>query len=96
MPKEDWEKNTVERIFRDKNLWPWKDGGIDSILDVACGLSLKSKFIKANTRVGVDIYKKYFDHIEADVPYIPVIYDVRKLNEIFLPKTFDLGFALFK
>ena len=94
MPKEDWVKNTVERIFKDANLWPWSEAQIISILDVACGLSLKSKFIPAQIRVGVDIYDKYFDHIETDVPYVVIKYDVRKLEEIFLPKSFDLVLAL--
>jgi 2-polyprenyl-3-methyl-5-hydroxy-6-metoxy-1,4-benzoquinol methylase len=94
MPKEDWKENTVEKIFTRNNLWPWKDGEIKSILDVACGLSLKSKYIKADIRVGVDIYKEYFNHIETDVEYIPVVYDVRKMQDIFLPKTFDIVLAL--
>jgi hypothetical protein len=94
MPKEDWEKNTVKHIFEQANLWPWKEGEIVSILDVACGLSLKSKFIPAQIRVGVDIYEKYFDHIEAQVPYVVLKYDVRKLRDIFVPKSFDLVIAL--
>jgi len=90
MPKEDWKKNTLKAIFSRAKLWPWKDGEIESILDVACGLSLKSKFLPAKIRVGVDIYEKYFDHIEADVPYVVVKYDVRKLRDIFVAKSFDL------
>jgi SAM-dependent methyltransferase len=94
MPKADWIANTLPTIFGKADLWPWKNGEIISILDVACGLSLKSKFIPAQIRVGVDIYDKYFDHIEAEVPYVVMKYDVRKLNEIFVPKSFDLVIAL--
>lgn len=94
MPKEDWAKNTIPNILTRANLWPFKEGEIVSILDVACGLSLKSKFIPAQIRVGVDIYEKYFDHIETDVPYVVLKYDVRKLNEIFVPKSFDLVIAI--
>lgn len=94
MSKEDWIENTIVKIFSDHNLWPFKEGEIVSILDVACGLSLKSKFIPAQIRVGVDIYDKYFDHIEADVPYVVIKHDVRKLNDIFVPKSFDLVIAL--
>lgn len=94
MPKSDWESNTVVRIFSDKKLWPFKENELVSVLDVVCGLSLKSKFIPAQIRVGVDIYDKYFEHIESDVPYVLIKYDVRKLNEIFLPKSFDLVIAL--
>lgn len=94
MPKEEWAKNTVEAIFRKEGLWPFKEGEIISVLDVACGLSLKSKFIPAKIRVGVDIYEEYFKNIEADVPYVVVKYDVRKLEEIFMPKSFDIVIAL--
>lgn len=64
------------------------------MLDVACGLSLKSKYIPAQIRVGVDIHEPYFNHIEADVPYVVIKHDVRKLKDIFLPKSFDLVIAL--
>lgn len=94
MPKEDWEKNTVKAIFERADLWPWQDDEIVSILDVACGLSLKSKFIPAQIRVGIDIHEPYFDHIETDVPYVVMKYDVRKLDEITMPKSFDLVLAL--
>lgn len=94
MPKEDWEKNTVKNIFTSAGLWPWGDTEIISVLDVACGLSLKSKFIPAQIRVGVDIYRPYFEHIEADVPYVVVCHDVRYLDRIFLPNSFDLVIAL--
>ena len=90
MSKEDWAKNTLPRLFGNEGLWPWKEGEIVSVLDVACGLSLKSKYIPAQIRVGVDIYDEYFKHIESEVPYVTVKYDVRKLSEIFVPKSFDL------
>jgi hypothetical protein len=94
MPKKDWEENTIEKIFRNADLWNFKPGEIVSILDVACGLPLKSKFIDAQIRVGVDIHEEYFKHIESEVPYVVVKYDVRKLDEIFIPKSFDLVIAL--
>jgi hypothetical protein len=94
MPKEDWEKNTIKAIFQREDLWPWKDQEIVSILDVACGLSLKSKFLPAQIRVGVDIYEAYFERIEADVPYVIIKHDVRRLRDIFMPKSFDLVLAL--
>lgn len=94
MPKIDWEKNTLPNIFRKENLWSFKEGDIVSILDVACGLSFKSKFIPASIRVGVDIHEEYFKHIESEVPYVVIKHDVRKLNEIFIDKSFDLVIAL--
>jgi hypothetical protein len=92
--KEDWAKNTLPRLFGDQGLWPWKEGEIASILDVACGLSLKSKYIPAQVRVGVDIHEPYFAHIESDAPYAVVKYDIRRLRDIFIPKSFDLVIAL--
>lgn len=94
MSKEDWRENTVKRIFERADLWPWKDNEIVTILDAACGLSLKSKYIPAQIRVGVDIYDEYFKHIESDVPYVVIKYDIRNLREIFSPKSFDLVIAL--
>jgi 2-polyprenyl-3-methyl-5-hydroxy-6-metoxy-1,4-benzoquinol methylase len=94
MSKEDWKKNTLPRLFAREKLWPWKKGEIVSVLDVACGLSLKSKYIPAQLRVGVDIHEPYFKHIEADVPYVVIKHDIRKLKDIFVPKSFDLVIAL--
>lgn len=88
MSKEDWEKNNLVEIFKDE--WP---ENVVSVLDVGCGLSLKSKYIPAQIRVGVDIYPEYFKHIESEVPYVVVKYDARKLSEIFMPKSFDLVIA---
>lgn len=92
MPKEDWVQNTVDKIFRDQNLWPWKK--IDSILDVACGLSFKSQYMEADVRVGVDIYRPYLEKIEAKVPHSVVCADVMRLDELFLPKSFDIVLLL--
>lgn len=86
MSKQDWEKNHIPSLF--SNL-----PKVESILDVGCGLSLKSKFISAQIRVGVDIYPEYFKHIESKVPYVVIKYDARKLDEIFMPKSFDLVIA---
>src|SRR4051812_3432297 len=83
MPIPDWKNNTFFNI-----------GKVGSILDVACGLSLKSKYLQADFRVGVDIYEEYFNHIDADVPYTVIKYDVRQLEEIFVPKSFDVVIAL--
>ena len=92
MSKTDWQNNSLDKIFKEKGLWRLKED--ITILDVACGLSFRSKYIPASLRLGVDIYDEYFKHIESDVPYAVVKYDVRKLNEIFTPKSFDLIIAL--
>lgn len=94
MSKEDWAQNMLPALLGNAGLWPWKEEGIVSVLDVACGLSLKSKYIPAQIRVGVDIHEPYFNHIEADVPYVVVKHDVRTLREIFTPKSFDPVIAI--
>ena len=92
MPKEDWITNTVETIFKEQDLYPQKP--IKTVLDVACGLSLKSQYITADIRVGVDIYRPYLEKIETDVPYAVVQADIRDLDKYFLPNSFDLVMAL--
>lgn len=91
LSKQDWEQNNLLRLFPDeKILW---EGAI-SVLDVGCGVSFKSKYIPANIHVGVDIYEEYFKHIEAPIPYVVIKYDIRKLKDIFISKSFDLVIAL--
>lgn len=93
MSKTDWKENSIQNIFTRSNLWPWKEGEIVSVLDVACGLAFKSKYIPAQIRIGVDIFDEYFKHIESDVPFVAIKYDVRKLLDLFQPKSFDLVIA---
>lgn len=92
MPREDWVANTVERIFEAEGLYP--TGKVRSVLDVACGLSLKSQYITADIRVGVDIYRPYLEKIQADVPYATVLADCMDIGKLFLPKSYDLVLLL--
>ena len=46
MPKEDWQNSAVHKILQKNGLWNFKTGEIQTVLDVACGLSLKSKFLE--------------------------------------------------
>ena len=92
MPKEEWKLNPMHKILGE--LWPYKDGEIETVLDVACGLSLKSKFLGAKHIVGVDIYEPYLRAIQCATPYSVVKYDVRKLSDIFLSESFDVVYAL--
>lgn len=96
MPKSDWSKNPIHKILEGAGLWDFKDGEITSVLDVACGLSLKSRFLTPLPKIiiGVDIYEPYLKNIKADVPYAVVKYDVRKLKDIFLPDSFDIVYAI--
>jgi len=96
MPKNEWSKNPAHKILKDKGLWDFKDGEIESVLDVACGLALKSKFLAPPPKiiVGVDIFEPYLRNIEADVAYAVVKYDVRKIKDIFLSNSFDAVYAI--
>jgi hypothetical protein len=92
MPKEDWIQNTVQSIFEREGLYP--TGRVSSVLDIGCGLSLKSQYIDANVRVGVDIYRPYLEKIDAQVPYAVVNADALDIEKLFLPKSFDLVLIL--
>lgn len=94
MPKEDWLTNPVHKILKKAKLWPFDDDEIETVLDVACGLSLKSKYLGAKTIVGVDIHEPYLRSIESNVSYAVVKYDVRKISEIFIDSSFDVVYAL--
>jgi len=92
MPKKDWKENSVEQIFAKENLYPKTK--IKTVLDVACGLSLKSQYIDAEIRLGVDIYRPYLEKIETDKTYVVVNADAMQLSSLFLPKSFDLVLLL--
>lgn len=94
MSKEDWIKNPVHKILQDQNLWPFAKNEIKTVLDVACGLALKSKFLEPCMILGVDIYEPYLKAIEADIPYAVIKYDVRKLGDLFLDNSFDIVYAI--
>ncbi len=92
MPKEDWALNNVQRIFEREGLYP--SGKIKTILDVGCGLSLKSQYVEAEVRVGVDIHRPFLERIETTVPYVVINEDVLSLDKLFLPRSFDLVLLL--
>jgi hypothetical protein len=92
MPKEDWVANTVQRIFERAGLYPTEE--INSVLDLACGLSLKSQYVDAKIRVGVDIYRPYLERIESSVPYIAINADIMDIEKLFLPRSFDIVLLL--
>lgn len=96
MPRNDWQTNTIEHIFGAH----YPHGKVKSVLDVGCGLALKSQFIKADMRVGVDIHRPYLERgslqVKADVAETLVLIndDVLCLDQRFLPKSFDVVLLL--
>lgn len=92
MPREDWERNTIEAIFRPRGLYPNKP--IVSVLDIGCGLALKSQFIAAEIRIGLDLWRPYLERIDATVPYVTLNADAMRIDELFLPRSFDLVLLL--
>ena len=92
MPKEDWIKNPVHSVLKDHGLWPFHN--IGTVLDVACGLSLKSQYLNAKQIVGVDLHEPYLNAIDYEGDYSVLKYDVTKLKEIFLDNSFDVVYAL--
>lgn len=94
MPKEDWIKNPIHTILQRANLWPFGEKEINTVLDVACGLSLKSKFSGASIIVGVDIHEPYLKAIDCSIPYVVIKYDVRNIKDIFLDESFDVVYAI--
>jgi hypothetical protein len=94
MPKEDWENNPIHKILYENGLWDYKKYKIRTVLDVACGLSLKSKYLSPEIIVGVDVHEPYLREIESNVPYAVVKCDVRNISDIFIPESFDVVYAL--
>jgi len=92
MPREDWIANSVQSIFEKEGLFP--SGKIHTVLDVACGLSLKSQYIDADLRLGLDIYRPFLEKIEADCPYAVINADAMEIEKLFLPDSFDLVLLL--
>ncbi len=58
-----------------------------TVLDLACGCGNPFAGIKFPTLIGVDIWKKHFNMPEYDNV---LHYDIRKINEIFQEKCFDV------
>lgn len=87
MSVQDWQENTLPKIF--PNVFR---GNIGSILDVGCFVSNKTQYVDADVRVAVDHYLPYLEKSNetATSPILYIKYDVRKLLDIFLPKSFEI------
>ncbi len=62
-----------------------------TVLDLACGCGNPFKSLKFPLLVGVDIFKKKFYMPEYD---LVIFYDVRKITDLFLEKSFDVVIAI--
>jgi SAM-dependent methyltransferase len=102
MPREDWVKNTIPYMFEEWGAWPWGAAprlgpAPKSVLDVGCGLSLKSQHVGVGdwtVRVGLDLHRPYLEAVETNVSWVPVCASVNQIHDLFLPKSFDLVLAL--
>lgn len=89
MPREDWEKDSVYRRLTSVGLWPNRE--IRSVLDLGCGLSLKSRFIPAERRVGVDAWWPYLERArQEDKDAVLVHADVMRCFWMFAPASFSV------
>lgn len=87
--RQEWLLHTPETVFNGH----YPKGKINTVLDVGCGLSCKSQFIDAQVRVGVDIYRPYLLKAQeqaTDKNLILIQGDVTRLDEMFLPNSFDM------
>ena len=94
MPRDDWKRNPIHRILYDSGLWNYKECEVKTVLDVACGLSLKSQYLSPEIIVGVDVHEPYLRAIETEIPYAVIKCDVRNISDIFIPNSFDVVYAL--
>ncbi len=89
MPKTDWQTNTVERLFADD--FP---ATVHSVLDVGCGLSMKSQYLDAQVYVGVDIHRPYLEAARKQSAkgseLVLLNLDALDLCKVFLPQSFDV------
>lgn len=89
MPKDDWQANPINKLFGE--LYPQD---VHSILDVGCGLSMKSQYVPAAVRVGVDIYYPYLEQArrQSDIgdTFVLLHCNILGINKLFLPKSFDV------
>jgi SAM-dependent methyltransferase len=84
--RNDWQNNTLDKIFDD--LYPMT---VKSILDIGCGVSVKSQYLKAETRIGIDIYKPYLDKALTEVDNVIFMQmDAMDVDIFFLPRSIDL------
>ena len=92
MPKEDWKKDNVQKMFEGYGLYP--TGKIRTVLDLGCGLSFKAQYIDAIIRVGVDVYPPYLVQARKQMvmkdPYVLIKANILDVDKLFLPKSFDL------
>src|SRR3972149_701536 len=89
MPREDWSETTPEKIFG--SVFP--HGQIKTVLDVGCGLSVKSQYIECDWITALDIHWPYlrqarWQAIRKNITYVHA--NAMSIDDLFLPESFDL------
>lgn len=79
-PKDPLMRDTIARICPH----------VESILDVGCGLSLQSRFIETDDRVGLDIYQPFLERIETHVDYTAINADALDIDKLYAENSFDV------
>lgn len=89
MPRKDWPMTAPNVVFNGH--FPQH---MRSVLDVGCGLSVKSQYIEGVTHiVALDVYRPYLEQARRQAFRDDVIYingDAQRLDALFLPNQFDL------
>lgn len=89
MPREDWPETTPEKIFGST----FPHGEIKTVLDVGCGLSVKSQYIECDWITALDIHWPYlrqarWQAIRKNITYVHA--NAMSIDDLFLPESFDL------
>ncbi len=94
MPREDWINNPIHEILRKNGLFEFPDEDPKTVLDVACGLSMKSQYLPNAHIVGVELYEPYIKAIDYEGLYSIIKYDIRNLDKIVMENSFDFVYLL--
>lgn len=60
-----------------------------TVLDIGCGIGETLKDFCCPIKIGVDAHRPYLEHAKYGDQFIKLNYRAERLNELFLPKSFD-------
>lgn len=93
MPRDQWLLYTPQNVFNGH----FPTATIHSILDIGCGLSIKSQFVSADVRVALDIHRPYLERGREQAQTPNIIYlnaNAQDIDKLFLPRSFDCVMAM--